>query len=108
VSTDSRFADVGMDADIAEGSLKSVEVAGQTIALARVGGVLCAIGGICTHQQALLAEGELDGEVVTCPLHMSGFNVKTGAVVSPPAKAPVPVYDVRVEAGRILVSIKPR
>lgn len=38
---------------------------------------------------------------------MSGFDVRTGEVTSPPATEPVPVYDVRVESGKVLVSTRP-
>ncbi len=94
--------------DLADGTMRGVQVAGQSVVVAKVGASVYAIAGVCTHQHALLADGDLDGEVVTCPLHMSGFNVKTGQVVSPPATKPVATYDVRVEDGKIMVSTKPR
>ena len=38
--------------------------------------------------------GEVDGKVVTCPLHGAQFDVTTGGVLGPPAGADVPCYNV--------------
>nr|MBA3737703.1 nitrite reductase (NAD(P)H) small subunit [Actinomycetota bacterium] len=40
---------------------------------------------------------------VTCPAHGSMFNLETGKTMRPPATKPVPVYDVKVEDGRVFV-----
>ena len=42
-------------------------------------------------------------KTVTCPAHGSTFNLETGKVMRPPASKPVPVYDVKVEDGRVFV-----
>ena len=66
-----------------------------------------AIGNQCTHQGAGLDKGvvKIAGSVktVTCPAHGSTFNLETGKVMRPPASKPVPVYDVKVEDGRVYV-----
>lgn len=102
------WEDVCADADVSEGDIKGVRVAGQPVVVGRVGGRLYAIGGTCTHQKALLEDGELDGKVVACPLHDSGFDITTGQAVRPPAIDPVPTFDVKVEGGRVLVARKAR
>jgi nitrite reductase/ring-hydroxylating ferredoxin subunit len=98
------WADTGADSDVKEGDIKGVRVAGQPVVVGRVDGRLYAIGGTCTHQKALLEDGELDGKVVRCPLHDSGFDITTGEAVRPPATVPVPTFDVKVEGGRVLVA----
>ena len=66
-----------------------------------------AIGNQCTHQGAGLDKGvvRIAGSVrsVTCPAHGSMFNLETGKPMRPPATKPVPVYDVKVEDGRVFV-----
>ncbi|MEU1168634.1 bifunctional 3-phenylpropionate/cinnamic acid dioxygenase ferredoxin subunit, partial [Streptomyces sp. NPDC005921] len=52
-------------------------------------GELFAIDDTCTHQDASLADGWLEGCEVECPLHASRFDLRTGAVDAPPAKLPV-------------------
>jgi 3-phenylpropionate/trans-cinnamate dioxygenase ferredoxin subunit len=46
----------------------------------------------------------LHGHIIVCPRHGARFDVKTGAVRSLPAYAPVPAYRVKVENGSILIA----
>ena len=62
-------------------------------------GEVFAIDDTCTHQDASLADGWLEGCEVECPLHASKFDLRTGAVDSPPAKLPVRTHEV-VDRGR--------
>ena len=97
------FVKVAETKDIAAGTGILVELGGERIALFNVDGAFYAIGDTCTHSGGPLSEGDLDGEVVTCPWHGAEFDVKTGEVVSPPAPDPVPRYRVKVEGSEILV-----
>lgn len=95
------FVKVAETKDIAAGTGILVELGGERIALFNVNGTFYAIGDVCTHSEGPLSEGDLDGDVVTCPWHMAEFDVKTGAVLSPPASDPVPSYRVKVEGSEI-------
>jgi 3-phenylpropionate/trans-cinnamate dioxygenase ferredoxin subunit len=66
-------------------------------------GEVFAIDDTCTHQDASLADGWLEGCEVECPLHASKFDLRTGAVDAPPAKLPVRTHQVTVEDGMIYV-----
>jgi 3-phenylpropionate/trans-cinnamate dioxygenase ferredoxin component len=66
-------------------------------------GELYAVDDTCTHQDASLADGWLEGCEVECPLHASRFNLKTGQVSGMPAKLPVRTHEVVVEDGTIYV-----
>jgi 3-phenylpropionate/trans-cinnamate dioxygenase ferredoxin subunit len=68
-------------------------------------GELYAIDDTCTHQDASLADGWLEGCEVECPLHASKFDLRTGAVDAPPAKLPVRTHQVVVEDGMIHVRL---
>jgi len=94
--------------DLNPGNMIGVRVENKPVVLCNVNGAFHAIAGVCTHQDALLEQGELDGSVVMCPLHNSGFNVQTGEAVCLPAEKPVAVFDVVQDAGRLLVSKQPR
>lgn len=80
---------------------------GASVLLVRDGDRILAVGNQCTHQGAGLDKGvvKIAGSVktVTCPAHGSTFNLETGKVMRPPASKPVPVYDVKVEDGRVYV-----
>lgn len=105
---DDGFQRLAASASVSEGELLGVEVGGQPVVIGRVGGRLYAIGGICSHQYARLADGDLDGTTVLCPLHNSGFDIRTGEPVRLPAETSVPSYDVREEDGRVLLRMRPR
>jgi 3-phenylpropionate/trans-cinnamate dioxygenase ferredoxin component len=66
-------------------------------------GALYAIDDTCTHQDASLADGWLEGFEVECPLHSSRFDLRTGEVDAPPAKVPVRTHTVIVSDGTIYV-----
>jgi nitrite reductase/ring-hydroxylating ferredoxin subunit/uncharacterized membrane protein len=97
------WTDVLDDAALAEGQLRGAEAGGQPVVLARLGGRVYALGDRCAHRGGSLHEGELAGDCVECPLHGSRFRLADGGVERGPSAYPQPVYDVRVEAGRIAV-----
>ncbi len=66
-------------------------------------GELYAIGDTCSHQDASLADGWLEGCFVECPLHAALFDLRTGMPSCLPAKQPVRTYPVYVEDGVIYV-----
>jgi nitrite reductase/ring-hydroxylating ferredoxin subunit len=67
-------------------------------------GQFFAIDNTCTHEACPLSEGDLDGFELTCACHGSQFDVRTGAVVSPPALVPTSLHAVRVEGGVLVAS----
>src|ERR1700751_5545189 len=78
-----------------------VESAGHHVAPYRVGGAFYATGNICTHAEALLSDGMLDGCEIECPLHMGRFDIRTGEALTSPVEIDIPTYRVRV-AGETL------
>jgi nitrite reductase/ring-hydroxylating ferredoxin subunit/hemoglobin-like flavoprotein len=89
--------------DIPSGQIRLVHVDGDEAAVYNADGVLYATQGICTHRGGPLIEGDLLGNVVTCPLHGSQFDVTTGQVLQGPASEPLVCYRVIVEGeiGRV-------
>ena len=94
--------------EIEEGEIVSFEVDEDERILTKVKGRVCALGGICTHEEAELADGEVEDETLWCPLHSSGFNVFTGEATNLPAVLPLPVYDVKIEDGDVYVAVEPK
>lgn len=91
--------------DVPPGRGLAVNVEGLRIAVFNVDGTYYAIDDTCTHAEASLSEGLVDGSIVECPLHGARFDLRTGAVVGPPADQPVMAYKVRVEGGDIQIEI---
>ena len=73
------------------------------VAVFNIDGALHAIDDTCTHQDASLADGYLEGCWVECPLHASTFDLRTGAVSGPPAKTGVRTHGVEVRDGVVWV-----
>jgi nitrite reductase/ring-hydroxylating ferredoxin subunit len=101
------FVEVAAVENLTDGQMVGVEVNGERVLVANIGGEFYAIGGVCTHEKANLDEGSLCEGVVYCPLHFSAFDVRSGEVLGPPADRPTPTYQVKVSNGRLLVSVRP-
>ena len=91
--------------DLEDGELLAVEVDGEPICLAKVNDSIYAFTDNCTHISGPLSEGDLEGEVVTCPWHGAQFNVRTGKVMRGPARQDILTYRVRVEGQSILLRL---
>ncbi|GAB2976589.1 bifunctional 3-phenylpropionate/cinnamic acid dioxygenase ferredoxin subunit [Amycolatopsis acidiphila] len=78
------------------------------IAVFNADGTFYAIDDTCTHQDASLADGWLEGCQVECPLHASCFDLRTGRPSGPPAKVPVRTHEVVVHDGHIYVQVAAR
>ena len=92
--------------ELSPGSMKGIQLDdGRRILLVNIDGVFHAWDGTCTHEEADLSTGFLLGERVTCPLHLSVFDLTTGEPVNPPATVPLKKYKVKVENEDILVEV---
>lgn len=91
--------------ELDEGELMAVEVDGEPVCLAKVEGCIYAFTDNCTHISGPLNEGELDGEVLTCPWHGAQFNITTGKVLRGPARQDIATYLVKVEDNAVFVSL---
>jgi nitrite reductase/ring-hydroxylating ferredoxin subunit/uncharacterized membrane protein len=97
------WTDVYDDGALPEGALRSAEVGGRKLVLARLRGEVHALADTCAHRGGALSDGELVGDCVECPLHGSRFRLDDGGVERGPSAYPQPVYEVRVADGRIAV-----
>ena len=88
-------------ADVQEGKLYRVTVAGVPVVLLRQGEQFSAISATCPHAGGPLDEGTLTGDIVECPWHGSRFCMRDGRVLTGPAVVNAPRYDVRVENGQV-------
>jgi nitrite reductase/ring-hydroxylating ferredoxin subunit len=91
--------------DVPVGSTRLVEAAGEPVCLYNLEGTICATHDTCTHAEASLADGFIDGEAIECPLHQALFDIRTGKALTPPATEDLRVYAVRVEGVDISVEV---
>lgn len=92
-------------ADLPRGEAYRLEVDPPVSVFHTDDGEVFAIDDTCTHQDASLADGWLEGCEVECPLHASKFDLRTGAVDAPPAKRPVRTHAVLIEDGTVWVEL---
>lgn len=89
--------------EVTDGDKLEVELPnGEFVLLLGVSGSVVAVCADCPHQDTPLAEGTLEGPVLTCPVHFWQWNVKTGEMMGP-AELPLRRYDVREVEGQIFV-----
>ncbi len=110
------FVEVGKTTDLPDGAMKEISVRGIKLLLARVEDKYYVAASRCPHLGANLAEGTLQGSVVTCPRHGSQFDLVDGHVVrwtrwsgliskmnqTLRSPRPLKVYRTKVEDGKIL------
>lgn len=75
------FVRVGGATDIEPGAAKAYRVGRYDVAVFNVGGDYYALENSCPHQGAPIADGWLDGAVITCPWHAWSFDVRTGGMM---------------------------
>lgn len=92
-------------ADLAPGSKKTVKHQGRSILICNVNGQFFAVSNICSHAYERLECGRMSNSWISCPIHGARFDLATGEAKNPPAKSPIPVYDVRVVEGWIEVKL---
>ena len=76
--------------DLWEGEVTDVQVGDELILLVHLaGGEIRAYQGHCPHQRTALADGHLDGQILTCAAHLWQFNLSTGQGVNPRAASSI-------------------
>ena len=93
---------VAKKGEIPDDTGKCVEVKGKEIALFKIDNKIYAIQHTCPHQGGPLAEGGIEGKVVTCPWHGWQFDVTTGECTFNPA-IKQETYPVKEQGEDILV-----
>ena len=92
--------ELGDVSDLADGQMRVFEDAGDYgIVVCRVKGELYALEDNCSHADTPLSEGRLRNHSLTCPLHGTSFDVRTGEHSGPPAYEGVPCFRVEERDG---------
>ena len=105
--------------EVKEGQVKEVTVQDRAVLIVNVGGKYYAVAGRCPHLGGRLAQGNLEGTVITCPRHGSQFDItdghvvrwlkptgvlsKVGRIVKP--EKPLIAYKVKIEGSDVMVEV---
>ena len=64
-----------------------------------------ATDGICTHEEANLADGLVLGEIIECPIHQGRFHIPTGKAKGAPVCIDLRTYPIKVESGQLYIGL---
>jgi naphthalene 1,2-dioxygenase system ferredoxin subunit len=92
-------------AELPAADVIGVTVAGRDIAIYTVGDAVYATDNTCTHGQARLCDGFLDGHEIECPLHQGKFDVRDGKPTCEPVTEALRSYPVRIDGQRVYLQI---
>ena len=89
------------------GEGRAFDVQGRQVAVFRLrNGHLHAVAAVCPHQGGPLADGQVDGQIVLCPLHLNAFRLSDGCSTS--GQQPLARWAVEVdEDGSMMISAGP-
>jgi len=90
-------------ADVPEDGTLLVQLGAEPVCLYNLAGTIFATHDTCTHGQASLADGFIEGEEIECPLHQGRFHIATGRAVGIPCIDDVRRYAVKIENGAVLI-----
>jgi len=82
-----QFVDISDVKDVPVGKMKYAEIKEKEIMIANSDGRIYALCDRCSHMNAPLSMGTLNGKVVTCPMHGARFDVTSGKKVGEPMAA---------------------
>ena len=99
------FVEAAQLEQIAPGQSLFVYVGETGVALFNIDGTIYAINDTCLHQGSSLAQGRLNGKIVTCRAHGWKYDVTTGRMTLNPDTG-VASYPVEVVDGKIMVAIE--
>jgi naphthalene 1,2-dioxygenase ferredoxin component len=100
-----QWIDVTATEDIPEDDVIGADIAGKSIALYRVEGEVFATDNLCTHGNARLCDGFLEGYEIECPLHQGKFDIRNGKAMCAPLTEDVKTYPIKIEGDRVFVAI---
>ncbi len=99
------WIDVTSAEDVPEDDVVGIDIAGKSIALYLVEGEIYATDNICTHGNARLCDGFLEGHEIECPLHQGKFDIRNGKAMCAPLTEDVRTYPVKIDGSRVFVDL---
>ena len=90
---------------IPEDDVIGIDAGGKSFALYMVEGEVYATDIICTHGNARLCDGFLEGHEIECPLHQGKFDIRNGKAMCAPLTEDVKTYPVKIEGARVFVEV---
>lgn len=68
-------------------------------------GKFYATADLCTHATASLAEGDIDDDLITCPVHWGQFHIPSGKAVTFPCERDLRTYRVEIQGDEVYADL---
>lgn len=91
--------------DTFEGEVVRVDLADKNLAVYHLNGQVYCTDNVCSHGNALLSDGFLEGFEIECPFHQGRFDIRDGRVTCEPATKAIKSYPITVTNGRVFVDL---
>ena len=95
---------VAKTTDMKDGGAQIIDISGQSIALFNLKGKFYATDNHCLHRGGPLADGHIEGSIVTCPWHAWQFDVKSGECLTMKGSK-LKCYPTKIENSEIHIEI---
>jgi 3-phenylpropionate/trans-cinnamate dioxygenase ferredoxin subunit len=100
------FVKVVSTTEIPEGQLKGLAVGPHRIVVAHTQDGFYAVNDECTHESRPLRTGTIHDGQIMCQAHGARFDLKTGAVMAPPAIVPLEMLETKIEGDFVYVLLE--
>ena len=101
-----QWIDALSTADLPKDDVMCLAIAGRDLAIYTVGDAVFATENQCTHGDARLCDGFLDGHEIECSFHQGKFDIRDGRPTCEPATAALRCYPIKVEGQRVYVQLE--
>ncbi len=99
------WIDVSAVDAVPEEDVIGIDLEGKSVALYKIDGEVFATDNICSHGNARLCDGFLEGHEIECPLHQGKFDVRNGKAMCAPLTEDIKSYPVKIEGSRVFVAL---
>jgi naphthalene 1,2-dioxygenase system ferredoxin subunit len=99
------WVDVTAADAVPEDDVIGIDIDGKSLALYQVDGKIYATDNICTHGNARLCDGFLEGHEIECPLHQGKFDIRSGKAMCAPLTDDIRTYPVKIDGNRVFVDL---
>ena len=99
------WIDIAGKDDVPEEDVVGIDINEKSIALYQVEGEIYATDNICTHGNARLCDGFLQGHEIECPLHQGKFDIRNGKAMCAPLTEDIRTYPLKIESNRVWIQL---
>lgn len=91
--------------DIGEEDVAPFEYEGHQYAVYHTPSGFYATDGLCTHEEEVLADGFVLGEIIECPRHQGRFHIPSGKARGAPVCVDLKTYPTKIERDQIYMGV---